>query len=336
MAEQDKPKKAKKSELDIKVGLYAPLRKGMDMKRSFSLALAFLGLAFAGPIYADDQSAPHLETVATIPSDGFNENIFEDSDGNFYVTEAFNSTLWRIFPNGEAKVFAKFPDHAIILGVVRVGDGFVLGVTKRTFFTPSGSDFTDLGAEVLMLDKNGQITDTISGQGGQLFNGMALDGYGNVLISDSRTASIWRFKPAEKALTLWAEDDALAAEGKGALGANGVKVLNGWVYVANKTDLAIYKVRMDAEGRSQGPFVLVADGLPAADDFAIGPDGTIYVPPAEQNAPVTTISPEGTKGILIESAPYGASAMVSADGQWLYWATGRETEHQRLVRVALP
>ena len=306
------------------------------MKRCFSLALALLGFVFAGPVYADDRSAPRVETVATIPSDGFNENIFEDSDGSFYVTEAFNSTLWKISPSGEAEVFAKFPDHAIILGIVRVGDGFVLGVTKRTFFTPSGSDFTNLGAEVLMLDKDGQVTDTISGQEGQLFNGMALDGHGNVLISDSRTASIWRFNPVEKSLSLWAEDDALAAEGKAALGANGVKILDGWVYVANKTDLAIYRVRINDDGQSEGPFVLVADGLPAADDFAIGPDGTLYVPPAEQNAAVTTVAPDGSKGMLIENAPYGASAMVSADGQWLYWATGRETENQRLVRVALP
>ena len=306
------------------------------MIRYMPVAALLIASIFTAPFDLRAQGPRVLETVAVIPSDGFNENLFQSSDGTIYVTGAFEGNFWKITPDGHVQKFADFPNHAVILGIVGINDGFVIGAFKRPFQTPSGVDFTDVGSEVLMLDKNGRMTDTIPGQKGQVFNGMTLDGHGKVLISDSQTSSIWQFDPVTKTLALWIKDDALAPQSADNLGANGIKVVNGWTYVANKSRLAIYRVRIDENGSAEGQFSLVADGLPGADDFAVGPDGTIYLPPAEQGAALTRISPNGEIDAFLQSAPFGASAIVSADGKWLYWATGREPKQQRLVRVAIP
>ena len=306
------------------------------MTKSVRVAAVLTAFIFAGLSYSLAQEPHTLETVVTIPSNGFNENLFQTPDGSIYVTGAFEGNLWKITAAGQVEKFSTFPDHATILGIVGIGDGFVLGTHRRTFQTSAGVDFSDVGSEVLMLDKNGQITATIPGQKGNVFNGMALDGHGKVLITDFLGASIWQFDPVAEKLSLWIKNDALAAPSTDSLGANGIKVVNGWVYVANKSQLAVHRIQIDENGRAKGRFILVADNLPGADDFAVGPDGTVYMPPAEQGATLTRISPSGEVDAFLQSAPFGASAMVSADGNWLYWATGREDTQQRLVRVAIP
>tara|TARA_R110000868_G_scaffold94091_7_gene259921 strand:- start:387 stop:1439 length:1053 start_codon:yes stop_codon:yes gene_type:complete len=307
--------------------------KMLNYTRSVAIIAA---LVIAAPSSVWAQQSRTLETVATIPSNGFNENLFQTSDGTIYVTGAFEGNLWKISPSGAVEKFASFPDHATILGIAHINDIFVLGAHKRTFQTAAGVDFSNLGSEVLVLDKNGKITATVPGNKNDVFNGMTLDGHGNVLITDSLAGSIWRFDPVSKKLSLWAKDDALSSPSTASLGANGIKVVDNWVYVANKAQLAVYRVRMSANGDVEGPFMLVADGLPGADDFAVAPDGTIYMPPAEQGAALIRISSNGEVDEFLESAPFGSSAIVSADGKWLYWATGREPKEQRLVRIALP
>ena len=285
-------------------------------------------------VYAESDSL--LETVAIIPSNGFNENLFQTSDGSIYVTGAFEGNLWKISGNGHVEKFAAFPDHAMILRAVYVNSTFVLGAHKRAFRTPEGIDFSNIGSQVILLDQSGNITATVSGNKGDVFNGMALDGQGKVLITDSLAATIWQFDPVSRKLSLWFKDDVLSTTSITAVGANGIKVVNGWVYVANKARESVHRIRITPAGDPKGPFLLVADGLPGADDFAVAPDGTVYMPPPKQGAPLIRILPDGQVEEFIESAPSGASAIVSNDGKWLYWATGREPKEQRLVRVAIP
>ncbi len=306
------------------------------MMRPLSLIAAAISYAVLSSSNVWAQDLPGLETVADIPSNGFNENIFESEGGAFFVTGAFESAVWKITEGGSVEKFATFPNHPVVLGIAGIPDGFAIGAFRRPFRTPAGTDFSNVGSEVVLLDDEGNITGTVSGEMGSVFNGMAPDGHGRALISDSQLSKIWRFDPATKSLTVWIEDEALAPASASSLGANGLRVVNGWVYVANRSQMSIYKMQMGSDGAPVGPFVLAADKLPAADDFAVGPDGSIYIPPAGQNKPLTRIFPDGKRTELIARAPAGASAIVSRNGRWVYWATGFEFGHQRLVRVAIP
>lgn len=290
------------------------------MRWTQAAAMAFI-LASSSATAADSFHTP--EAIATIPSPAFNENISEDTDGTFYVTGAFESNLWKITPGGHVEKLAHFDEYPVILGVVALPETLVLGAFRRNFRSASGVDFSDVGSEVLMLDKKtGKIIAAIAGQKGQVFNGMVADGRGQVLLTDSLGASVWRFDPAARVLSLWLRDEALASSNAKALGANGIKVAGDWAYVANREKLSIFRVRMDAAGKPAGPMTLFAKDLPNADDFALAPDGTVFLPPTDQAKPsaMLRITPFGERTAHAVGA-FGASAVVSRDGNWVYWAS---------------
>ena len=280
------------------------------------------------------------EVVATIPSPAFNENISEDADGTFYVTGAFEGNLWKIGKAGTVEKLAHFDQYPAILGVAALPDSIVVGAFRRDFRTPAGFDFSIVGSEVVVVDKTtGKVIAAVPAQQGQVFNGMVADGRGKVLTTDSLGASVWQFDPATRTLSLWLKDAALASSNAQSLGANGIKVAGDWVYIANREKLSIFRVSIDARGRAQGPVTLVAKDLPHADDFAVAGDGTIYLPPGDQTkpSPMLRITPNGERRTAAVG-PAGASAMVSSDGKWVYWATNsglvpKTPDPQKLLRV---
>jgi sugar lactone lactonase YvrE len=310
------------------------------MRWAFASA-ALIFFSVSSSLAAEPPRTP--EVVATIPSPAFNENISEDADGTFYVTGAFESNLWKISPGGKVEKLAHFDQYPVILGVAALPDSVVVGAFRRDFRTPAGVDFSIVGSEVVVLDKKtGKIIAAVPAQQGQVFNGMVADGRGKVLITDSLGASVWQFDPAARTLSLWLKDAALASSNAQSLGANGIKVAGDWVYIANREKLSIFRVRIGADGKAQGPVALVVKDLPHADDFAVAPDGTIYLPPGDQSkpSPMLRITPSGEK-IPHAVGPAGASAMVSRDGKWVYWASNnglapKTTDPQKLLRVAIP
>lgn len=302
------------------------------------LAAVAVILASGGAASAAD-TVHTPETVATIPSPAFNENISEDADGTFYVTGAFESNLWKIAPGRSVEKMAHFDQYPVILGIVALPDSLVMGAFRRNFRTEGGVDFSDVGSEVVMLDKKtGKVIAAIAGQKGQVFNGMVADGRGQILLTDSLGASVWRFDPAMRTLTLWLKDEALASSNAKSLGANGIKVAGDWVYVANREKLSIFRVGIDRAGRPTGPMTLFAKDLPNADDFALAPDGTVFLPPTDQTKPSAMLRITPSDRVVHTVGAFGASATVSRDGKWVYWASSsglipNSPAPQRLFRV---
>jgi sugar lactone lactonase YvrE len=301
--------------------------------------IAALGITVSHDGIAAD--APRMpEVVATIPSPAFNENLSEGADGTIYVTSMLESNLWKIGADGKVQKLAHVEPYAAILGVAAVQEGIVVGAFRRDFRTPKGYDFSDAGPEVLLIDREtGKILAAAKGQNGQLFNGMAADGRGKVLVVDSLSASVWQFDPKAHTLSLWLKDDALASSAPAARGANGIKSAGDHVYIANSEKRSIYRVGIDAGGKPQGSLTLFAKDLPHVDDFAVAADGTIFLPPTAQPnpGPMFRIAPDGGQSTHAVGPP-GASAMVSRDGKWVYWAsnsglTPKTTEPQKLLRV---
>jgi hypothetical protein len=309
-----------------------------------SLAIALVVALLGDAAFA--QAAKTPERVATIPHPGFLENLTERSDGSIYITAAFDRIIWKVAADRTVEQFASFPDLAIILGIAPLKGGFVVAAFRRNFVTKTGIDFSDVGSELLLLDQHGKITETIAGEGGAAFNGLISDGRGKYLIADSHLPVIWQFDPATKKISVWLRDEAaLAVPTARDIGGDGLKIADNTVYVSNKTTLSIYKVARDAAGMPKGALTLVAKNLPTADDFAVAPGGTIYVPAPEKthpgdSTPLVAVSPSGAVSPFLADAPYSASAIVSRDGKWLYWATsvhdGVLNHQQQLLRVAIP
>jgi hypothetical protein len=266
-----------------------------------------------------------IEIVATLPAPRNTENIGQGDDGSFYVTSIDDVILWKISPNGMVQKFFSDPSLAAFVGVATDKDDIVLGVFQRSYLRPGEGyhlDMSNVGSQVLILDKNGNRKSTIDGQEGQFFNGIARAGHGVFLITDENGMAVLRLDMAEKKIRPWIKDALLDHP-------NGIKVHNGWVYIGCRDK--IYRVQMDSHLQPEGGPVLFAQG-PETDDFAIAPDGTMYI---SSDTDMWKVSPTGEVSKFLDNAPNGPSAWVTKDGKWLYWPTRLGSGERKLVRVAL-
>jgi sugar lactone lactonase YvrE len=197
-------------------------------------------------------------------------------------------------------------------------------------------DFSvDVGTGILVIDKTGKVTDTIPGPQGAYFNGIAYAGHGFYVIADSGSPVIWRFDLAKRHFEPWLKDGQLSAPADARpnnIAGNGIKVYDGWVYVAVTSRNAIYRIRMDSKGGPKGALTMFAQGF-RPDDFDITKDGTIYLP---SGTSLFKISPAGEVTKFLDGAGLSAATRISLDGKWVYWPTRGGTEPQRLLRVAIP
>jgi len=226
--------------------------------------------------------------------------------------------------------------------VVPYNGGFVLTAFQKSFRRPppppgsqpqggGGPDFSDVGPVILVLDKTGNLTATIPGEKGQAFNGIATAGKGWYLAADSNASSLWRVDPAKKTIELWLKDDLMAPTGTPAIGANGIKVHDGWVYVSVTARGSIYRVQIGPDGKPKGALTLFAQGL-RPDDFDITKDGTIYSPTGNS---INKVSPSGEVSVFLAGVPGGPAALVDKSGKWLYWPTRGGKDPQRLLKAPI-
>jgi|RhiMetdeSRZDD1v2_1073273.scaffolds.fasta_scaffold03889_5 catechol 2,3-dioxygenase-like lactoylglutathione lyase family enzyme len=279
------------------------------------------------------EAAPAFESVATIPA-ADTENLTETADGSIYVTTMDAKTVYRVTSDRRVEKFATLPSVAYVLGITNDGDSFALTATERTFRRsgvagqPPQIDFSDAGSQVLLLDKTGKITATVPGPKGSFFNGITTAGTrrGVYLIADSNGDTIWQVDARAKHLEPWLKDPALAPNETVRIGANGIKVQNGWVYINSRGTM--YRVRIGSDGKAKGGLTMLAQGI-RTDDFAVADDGTIYL------TSMTKISPAGQVSPFLERVPTGPAMIVSRDQRWLYWSTRGSDPQQRLLRVAI-
>jgi sugar lactone lactonase YvrE len=284
--------------------------------------------------------AGQFETYATFPSPGATENITQGGDGAIYVTGMDDKVVWRVTSDGmvgSVEKFATVPGVAAVVGVAPSDNGLVVTAFAKPFrLPPAGGgppqiNFSDVGPEVIVIDKTGAITATIPGQMGQAFNGIARADNGIYLIADSNAATIWRVDVARKQIEPWLEDEALAPGGAAPIGANGIKVRNGYVYVGVSGRSMIYRIAIDGDGHPQDALTQVSEGV-RPDDFDVAKDGTIYL---SSGMTMYRISPSGQAIKMLDNVPGGAATMVSSDGRWVYWPTRGGTMPQRLLRAPI-
>ncbi|MGD0965820.1 MAG: hypothetical protein ABSA57_18185 [Candidatus Acidiferrales bacterium] len=324
----------------------------MDRKLGQCLLLAAVfacgnALALVGRAQDTSAGSRKIETVGTIPSSGYTEGLCQTADGTVYVTGIDEQVFWKVRPNGQVEKFASTPAHIMVPLVTK--DGFIATARKKAApRTPlaggigvePGSavhiDFSvDVGTEILVIDKTGKVTDTVPGPKGSYFNGIAYAGHGFYVIADSGSPIIWRLDLAKKQIESWLKDDQLSSPVDARpnnIAGNGIKVHDGWVYVAVTSRNAIYRVQMDSKGRPRGPLTIFAQGF-RPDDFDIAKDGTIYLP---SGTSLFKISPTGEVSKFLDGAGLSAATRISLDGKWVYWPTRGGTEPQRLLRVAIP
>lgn len=257
----------------------------------------------------DPRSVEHFDFAAGQTP----ENIALEPDGSANVTFAFARQVARLSPHHKPVPIAKLPKvanpdtpiagAAVTTGIARAHDG-TLYVNYAT-----GNKLTGVwrvnpkhhtAKQIACLPESG------------FPNGLALDEKRGVLYAaDSVKGTVWRV-PAKAAPgrgcvkpKAWATGSKLRPSAASAVGvgANGVKLRNGAVWVSNSDKGLLLRIPVNRNG-SAGPIQTRATGLDGIDDFAFafpGRDDTVLAALILSNE-VAVVRPNGTHSIALTAA----------------------------------
>ena len=255
------------------------------------------GVARAADLFATHDLATHTLGAAL-------EGLSIAPDGAVIVTSNFDKLLLRWQAGASAfTTFATLPAYPQV--VITTNTGFLVTAHGKLPFRPGGPmpfgppkrgappmkmpDFGQLETRLLVLDRAGQVQQTLLGPSGAFFNGLA-QGSGLTLIADSVGGRIWQADLAHGTVTPWLTDALLLPVAPRPFpGANGLKIRHGTVYVANSTSGMVYTIHIGADGRPKGALKQLAT-VAGPDDFDVASDGTVFMP---TGGSIARISPSG-------------------------------------------
>ncbi|MEV5148526.1 hypothetical protein AB0L14_30090 [Streptomyces sp. NPDC052727] len=230
------------------------------------------------------------------------ENITLESGGSAVVTFAYNRQVARITPDGRVHVLATLPEppagsvtpaltSPFLGGIVRAHDG-----TLYFLYATGSSDLTGLWR----LRPGGTPHRIAALPADGLPNGLALDERGGLLYAaDSVLGTVWRVPLTGGAPTAWATAPELAADGF--LGANGIKVHNGAVWVSNLDRGTVLRIPVTRRGAA-GPVSTRATGLVDIDDFAFTGRGDTLLAAINKDNEVARVEPGGRHTVVLTAA----------------------------------
>lgn len=225
-----------------------------------------------GPIGAVEPVVGFDEGAGQLP-----EGIAADKRGDLYATLAPLGQVVRLDPDGSWSEFVTLDDQLAegapgVLGLATDPQGRVYAAL---------ASFNEATHGVYRIARDGSAV-RLAGSGQIVFpNGLALDRWGNLYVTDSAMGAIWRIPPGGAAAP-WIQDETL--EGTGAfelgvpIGANGIALYGANVYVANSEQGKIVRVPVMSDGSAGQPEVIVADpsALFGADGLEVDVHGRLY------------------------------------------------------------
>ncbi|WP_406451265.1 SMP-30/gluconolactonase/LRE family protein [Streptomyces sp. NBC_01622] len=228
------------------------------------------------------------------------ENIALEPHGAIDLNQAVAHQVARLHPDGRREVLATLPapadggvhtpllGFALLTGLVRADDG-----TLYFLYVTGTSDLTGLWR----LKPGGTPKRITPLSADSVPNGLGLDrATGEFYSADSALSTVWRMPIGGGAATAWATGPELAPHGT--LGANGLKVHQGAVWVTNTSLGTIIRIPIRRNG-SAGAFQTKATGLDGIDDFQfIGHSDRIIAALDSQNE-VAIIEPDGNQTIAL-------------------------------------
>ena len=246
---------------------------------------------FALPAAAWNRS-PAVQFATLPPGTAHPEGIAADASGNLYVANfdvTGNTTV------GTIVVFAR---NGRWLRTLQIDNGSTLLLGLG--FNPVTHDLlvADLGKQqVLKVDPQSgasSVFASIPGGGGGP-NALAFDAAGNVFISDSFQATIWRTSPAGGVPVAWVTDALLGTSGVPPFGANGLAFNRNAsaLFVANTGNDTVVRIPLPngPSGTPGTPEVFV-NSINGADGLVIDAADNLWVA-ANQADEIVVLDPSG-------------------------------------------
>ncbi|MGW1168992.1 hypothetical protein [Streptomyces sp. NPDC002550] len=131
-------------------------------------------------------------------------------------------------------------------------------------------------------------------------NGLALDRHSGLLyVADSVLGTVWRVPVAGGTPTRWAAAPELRPAGF--LGANGIKIHNGAVWVSNLDKGTVLRIPLTCHGGA-GPVETRATTLVDIDDFDFTGVGDTLLAAINKDNVVALVRPDGSHSIVLTAA----------------------------------
>jgi len=242
--------------------------------------------------HSDMQSGPRetgARTIVTFPSGTLLENIAIGPWGDLFVTAIESGTIFQVSPQGTSRVF-----------------GQVQGPLTCLAFDLNGTLVAAGGTSVYRFGPDGHPSLVMNIAGARSLNGVTLFSLGTFLIADDTAATVWKVDVNARTATPWLTDDLLAPPADGLpIGANGVKIFRGAVYVSNTGAGTILSAPIMRDG-SAGRLEVYASSF-QVDDFVFGLDGTIFA--ATQLGHIIRLQRNGTR-TMIPTGTLGDAALA--------------------------
>lgn len=230
------------------------------------------------------------------------ENIALEPDGSANLTFAFAGRVVRVAKNGDTLPVATLPaatnpatpliGAALALGIVRTSDG-----SLYVNYLTGQEEQTGVPTGVYRIAPDGTVELFAALPATSFANGLALDEkHGVLYAADSILGKVWRISLDDAAVTTWATGTAL--EPDGFVGANGVKVHGGAVWVSNTDRATLLRIPVNQDG-SAGAIETRATGVAGIDDFAFPGTGDSVIAALVQTSQVALVRPDGTHSILL-------------------------------------
>jgi sugar lactone lactonase YvrE len=258
----------------------------------FAVVLCTALLAsFASPASAWNRTP--ATQFATLPAGTAHpEGITADARGTLYVAN------FDVSGNTTVGTIVVFDRGGRWLRTLQVNEGstLLLGIA----FNPLTGDLLvcDLGKQqVLKVDPQSgaaSVFATIPGGGGGP-NALAFDAAGNVYVSDSVQATIWRVPPGGGVPTPWVVDPLLATSGIPPFGANGLAFNReaSALFVANTGNATVVRIPLPGgpSGALGAPEVFV-NSINGADGLIVDAADNVWVA-ANQADEIVVVAPSG-------------------------------------------
>jgi len=268
------------------------------------LAAAQQANAAQGPI-----SNPHIIVHLDVSRGQTPENLALEPGGSADVTFAEAAQVARVSLHGQVRILAQLPEPAggaacPVLGSLLRAPALTVGIVRShagTLYVALCTGSPDLQG-IWRVSPNGSARRIAALPPGGIPNGMALDDrHGFLYVADSLLSVVWRVSIPGGSAVAWAAGPQLAPGG--GLGANGMKLHDGAVWVSNTQAGTLLRIPIRADG-SAGPIGTVATGLPGIDDFAFtGPGIRASILAAiNRLSTVVLIRPGGSEQTMLTAA----------------------------------
>jgi len=270
------------------------------------LAAAQQANAAQGPI-----SNPHIIAHLDFSRGQTPEDLALEPDGSADVTFAEAAQVARVSPDGQVRILAQLPEPTGGAACPVLGPFFgVAALTVGIVRDHAGSLYVALCTGTPGLQGIWRISPAGSARriaalpAGGIPNDMALDDrHGFLYVADSLLSTVWRVSIAHGTVAAWAAGAQLAPAG--GLGANGLQLHDGAVWVSNNQLGTLLRIPVQRDG-SAGPIDTVATDLPGIDNFTFTGPGA--------NAPILAAINRFSTVVLIRHDGSEQTVLTAADG----------------------